>query len=33
MGTVLWSRDFKKEFGVTTPLWGFSAHPLLDEAN
>jgi outer membrane protein assembly factor BamB len=31
MGTVLWSRDFKKEFGLTTPLWGFSAHPLLDE--
>ncbi|MCI0540525.1 MAG: PQQ-binding-like beta-propeller repeat protein, partial [Verrucomicrobiales bacterium] len=29
-GKIVWSRDFKKEFGVPTPLWGFSAHPLLD---
>jgi outer membrane protein assembly factor BamB len=29
-GKILWSRDFKKDFGTKTPLWGFSAHPLLD---
>jgi outer membrane protein assembly factor BamB len=28
-GKVIWSRDFKKDFGAATPLWGFSAHPLL----
>ena len=29
-GTVLWSRDFKKDFGARTPVWGFAGHPLLD---
>src|SRR5205085_9531710 len=29
-GTVIWSRDFKKDFGVKTPMWGFAAHPLID---
>lgn len=29
-GMVVWSRDLKKDYGVRTPLWGFSAHPLLD---
>src|SRR6267378_2114697 len=29
-GKVIWSHDFKKDFGIPTPLWGFSAHPLLD---
>ena len=29
-GKIVWSRDFKKDFGVKTPVWGFSAHPLLD---
>lgn len=29
-GKVLWSRDFKKDFEVNTPLWGFAGHPLLD---
>ena len=29
-GKILWSRDFKKDFGAVTPMWGFSAHPLLD---
>ena len=28
-GTVIWSRDFKKDFGVRTPMWGFAAHPLI----
>ena len=29
-GRVLWSRDFKKDFGAKTPVWGFAGHPLLD---
>lgn len=29
-GTVLWSRDFKKDFQIRTPTWGFAGHPLLD---
>lgn len=29
-GTVLWARDFKKDFGVKTPMWGFAGHPLVD---
>jgi outer membrane protein assembly factor BamB len=29
-GTVLWSRDFKREFGIKTPMWGFAGHPLVD---
>ena len=29
-GAIVWSREFKKEFGMPTPLWGFSAHPLID---
>jgi outer membrane protein assembly factor BamB len=29
-GKVIWSREFKKDFNAKTPLWGFSANPLLD---
>ena len=29
-GQVIWSRDFKKDFGIKTPMWGFAGHPLLD---
>jgi len=29
-GTVIWSRDFKKDFAIPTPLWGFAGHPLID---
>jgi len=29
-GEIIWSRDFKKDFGVATPVWGFAAHPLID---
>ena len=29
-GTLVWSRDFKKDFGVKTPVWGFAGHPLVD---
>jgi outer membrane protein assembly factor BamB len=29
-GQVLWSKDLMKEYDVNAPLWGFSAHPLID---
>src|SRR5437867_869394 len=29
-GKILWSRELKKDYSVETPLWGFSAHPLID---
>ncbi len=29
-GKVIWSHDFKRDFSIQTPVWGFSAHPLLD---
>ena len=29
-GKLIWEKDFKKEFGIATPLWGFSGHPLVD---
>jgi len=29
-GEIVWSRDFKSDFGAKTPIWGFAAHPLLD---
>jgi outer membrane protein assembly factor BamB len=29
-GTVLWSKELKKEYETKTPLWGFSGHPLVD---
>jgi outer membrane protein assembly factor BamB len=29
-GKLNWSRDFKKDYGVKAPMWGFSSHPLLD---
>jgi outer membrane protein assembly factor BamB len=29
-GKVVWSKDFKKDYHIPTPLWGFSASPLLD---
>jgi len=29
-GRVLWTRDFKKDFNLKTPLWGFAGHPLID---
>ncbi len=29
-GKEIWARDFKKEFGVQTPTWGFAGHPLID---
>jgi outer membrane protein assembly factor BamB len=29
-GSVIWARDFRKDFAVKTPLWGFAGHPLVD---
>ncbi len=29
-GKPAWSRDLKTDFGITTPLWGFAGHPLVE---
>ncbi len=29
-GKVIWSRDFKADFHIKAPMWGFAGHPLLD---
>ncbi len=29
-GTMIWSRDLKKDYRIDAPLWGFSGHPLVD---
>jgi outer membrane protein assembly factor BamB len=29
-GSVRWAVNFKTDLGAETPLWGFSAHPLID---
>ena len=29
-GKKVWARDFKKDFGIPTPMWGFAGHPLLE---
>jgi outer membrane protein assembly factor BamB len=29
-GTVLWSKDFKKDYKAETAIWGHAAHPLID---
>src|SRR5436189_972 len=29
-GKVLWSKNFPKDLDARVPMWGFSAHPLLD---
>lgn len=28
-GEVIWSKELTKEYGTETPIWGFSAHPLV----
>jgi len=28
-GQVIWSKDFRKDFSATIPLWGCAAHPLV----
>jgi len=29
-GTVLWSKELKKEYKIAAPMWGFCGHPLVD---
>jgi outer membrane protein assembly factor BamB len=29
-GKVVWAKNFVRDLGAPVPLWGFSAHPLLD---
>jgi outer membrane protein assembly factor BamB len=29
-GNLVWARDFKKDYGAETPMWGFAASPVLD---
>jgi len=29
-GSVVWSRDFKEDYKIKTPMWGFAGNPLLD---
>jgi outer membrane protein assembly factor BamB len=29
-GSVIWSRDLKKDYETKAPLWGFCGHPLVD---
>jgi outer membrane protein assembly factor BamB len=29
-GSVIWSKNLKKEYSTTTPMWGFCGHPLVD---
>jgi outer membrane protein assembly factor BamB len=29
-GKVVWSRDFKADYNIKTPMWGFAGNPLLD---
>lgn len=31
-GKVKWSHDFKKEYYVKTPMWGWAGHPILDDS-
>lgn len=29
-GKILWQRNFKEDYQVQTPMWGFTGHPLID---
>jgi outer membrane protein assembly factor BamB len=29
-GTLLWSKDFKKDYHAKTAIWGYAGHPLVD---
>ena len=29
-GKEIWKRNLKQDYGATTPIWGFAAHPLVD---
>ncbi len=29
-GTLIWQKDYQKDYGAKTPLWGFAGHPFVD---
>ncbi len=29
-GEVLWSKNYSRDYGAETPLWGYAGHPLID---
>jgi outer membrane protein assembly factor BamB len=29
-GTLVWAKDFKKDYGAKTAIWGYASHPLVD---
>ena len=29
-GSLVWSKNFKQDYGAQTPIWGFTGHPLVD---
>ena len=29
-GTVVWAKDFKKDYGAKTAIWGYAGHPLVE---
>ena len=31
MGTVVWSKNFAKDYGAKTAVWGYAGHPLVDD--
>ncbi len=30
-GKPVWSKEFKKDFNIKAPMWGFASHPLLED--
>ena len=30
-GSVIWSKEFRKEYNTETALWGYASHPLIDD--
>ena len=32
-GSVVWSKNFRRDYGAQTPMWGYSGHPLIDGDN
>jgi outer membrane protein assembly factor BamB len=29
-GQLIWSKSYNRDYGITTPTWGFAGHPLID---
>jgi outer membrane protein assembly factor BamB len=32
-GSVVWSKNFHRDYGAQTPMWGYCGHPLIDGDN